>query len=84
MIPIHELLNRIRWDPGFAQGKFELCYHDRIDHTLTRVSISRVTLVPGDHFAFLVTDPDGFTREVPFHRVKDVYRDGERIWHRDH
>ncbi|MFN3545436.1 MAG: DUF504 domain-containing protein [Thiobacillus sp.] len=78
------MLNRIRWDPVFAQGRFELGYYDREDDSVIRVPISRVTLVPGDHFALEVTDPDGFTHEVPFHRVKDVYRDGERIWHRDH
>ena len=31
MIPIHELLNRIRWDAEFAKGTFELGYYDR-DH----------------------------------------------------
>ena len=33
---------------------------------------------------FYVTDADGTTHDVPFHRVKDVYRNGELIWHRDH
>jgi len=28
MISIHELLNRIRWDPEFAKGNFELGYYD--------------------------------------------------------
>jgi uncharacterized protein (UPF0248 family) len=82
MIPIHELLNRIRWDPAFAKGRFVLGYYDRVDDTVVRVPINRVQLTPGDHFAFQVTDPDGYTHEVPFHRVRDVYRDGERIWHR--
>ena len=84
MIPIHELLNRIRWDAAFAQGRFVLGYYDRVDDAVIRVPISRVQLTPGDHFAFQVTDDDGYTHEVPFHRVKDVYRNGELIWHRDH
>ena len=29
MIPIHELLNRVRWDPEFAKGNFQLGYYDR-------------------------------------------------------
>ena len=84
MTPIHELLNRIQWDPAFAQASFVLGYYDRVDDRVIRVPVSRVQLVPGEHFAFQVTDPDGYTHEVPFHRVKDVYRNGELIWHRDH
>ena len=84
MIPIHELLNRIRWDTAFAQGRFVLGYYDRVDDKVIQVPISRVQFTPGDHFAFQVTDADGTTHDVPFHRVKDVYRNGELIWHREH
>ena len=84
MIPIHELLNRIRWDADFARGSFVLGYYDRVDDKVIRVPIRRVQLTPDDHFSFQVTDPDGYTHEVPFHRVKDVYRNGELIWHRAH
>lgn len=84
MIPIHELLNRIRWDTAFAQSRFVLGYYDRVDDRVIRVPISRVQLTPGDHFSFQVTDADGYAHEVPFHRVKDVYKDGELIWHREH
>lgn len=84
MTPIHELLNRLRWDAAFAKGRFVLDYYDRVDDRQVRVPISRVQLVPGDHFAFQVTDDDGTTHEVPFHRVRDVYKNGELIWHREH
>lgn len=84
MIPIHELLNRIRWDPAFAQGSFELDYYGRVEDRLIRVPIARVQLTPGDHFTFQSADADGYPHDVPLHRVKDVYRDGERIWQRDH
>lgn len=84
MIPIHELLNRICRDAAFAQASFVLAYYDRVDDTLVRVPIGRVQLVPGEHFAFQVTDPDGYTHDVPFHRVKAVYRNGELIWRREH
>ena len=35
MIPIHELLNRIRWDPEFAKGDFQLGYYDRAEDRIT-------------------------------------------------
>lgn len=84
MIPIHELLNRIRWDKTFAQGSFVIGYYDRIEEHVILVPISRVQLAPGNHFSFQVTDPDGNAHEVPFHRVRDVYKDGLLIWHREH
>ncbi len=38
MIPIHNLLNRIRWDPRFREGKFEIGYYDRL--------LRRILVVP--------------------------------------
>ena len=83
MIPIHELLNRIRWDAAFAEGNFVLGYYDRVAGKVIRVPLARVQLTPGEHFAFQVTDADGATHEVPFHRVREVYRNGALIWHRE-
>ncbi|MGE5319229.1 MAG: DUF504 domain-containing protein [Hyphomicrobiaceae bacterium] len=84
MIPIHELLNRIRWDSAFAQGRFVLGYYDRVDDVVVRLPFSRIQLTPGDHFSFQVTDADGHAHDVPFHRVREVYKNGELIWHREH
>ncbi len=36
MIPVHERLNRIRWDTAFAQGRFVIGYYDRVDDTVIR------------------------------------------------
>ena len=38
MIPIQELLNRIRWDPEFAKGNFELGYYDRTENRIILVT----------------------------------------------
>ena len=43
MIPIHELLNRIRWDPEFAKGNLELGYYDRTENRIIMVSLKEVT-----------------------------------------
>lgn len=84
MTPIHELLNRIRWDAALAQDRFVLGYYDRVARKVILVPVGQVELTPGEHFAFQVTDADGTAHEVPFHRVKEVYRNGELIWHREH
>lgn len=82
MIPIHSLLARIRWDPEFGRGSFELGYYDRVRHGIVKVPLAHVHMQPGNHFSFTAIEPDGSVHDVPFHRVREVYRDGVSIWHR--
>jgi len=84
MITIQQLLNRIRWDPSFAKGEFLIGYYDRVERRINKAPLNQVYLTPGDHFFFHVAGTDGAIREVPFHRVKEVYKDGKLIWHREH
>jgi uncharacterized protein (UPF0248 family) len=81
LLPIRELLNRIRWDPEFGRGSFELAYWDRTALELVRVPLSRVDLGTGAEF-LTVVDPDGSTRRVPLHRVRQVFRNGALLWTR--
>ncbi len=82
MQPIQDLVNRIRWDPEFARGHFELAYYDRVENTLVRVPFERVAFPPGDHFFFEAVAADGEVHTVPLHRVREVSRDGVVIWRR--
>ena len=84
MIPIHELLNRIRWDAAYAKSRFVIGYYDRVENKVIQLPFERIQLDHADHFGFQAIDADGFAHEVPFHRVKDVYKDGQLIWHRAH
>ena len=83
MQAIHELLNRIHWDPDFGRGHFEIGYYDRLATKIIRVSFNEVTQLPGNKFSFHVFDEDGIAHCVPMHRVRDVYKDGELIWKRE-
>jgi uncharacterized protein (UPF0248 family) len=82
MTPIHELLARIRHDPGFGRGQFEIGYFDRQEGVVHRVSMREITFPAGERRVFEVIDEDGQARRIPFHRVREVYRDGRRIWAR--
>jgi len=82
MIPIQELLNRIIWDKDFGRGCFEIGYYDRILDEIVIVSFEQLAFTPGDHFAFHLFTPDGEALSIPFHRVREVYRDGKIIWQR--
>jgi uncharacterized protein (UPF0248 family) len=81
-VPIHELLNRIRWDAEFARGKFELGYFDRVERRIITVPFTEVTFPRNDAQAFQLFDEEGHIHRVPFHRVREVYKDGQRIWNR--
>jgi uncharacterized protein (UPF0248 family) len=84
MTPIHKLLSRLCWDREFAKGNVEIGYYDRLEGKVIQVPLQQVHLTPGDHFSCQITDPDGYTHDVPFHRIKQVHKDGQLIWHREH
>jgi uncharacterized protein (UPF0248 family) len=84
MQPIHELLNRILWDPEFGDADFELGFYDRIEDEVVRLPLRRIVRVRGESGAFHYIDDEGEAHSVPLHRIKDVYRNGELIWHREH
>jgi uncharacterized protein (UPF0248 family) len=83
MQPIHELLNRIHWDPEFGRGRFEIGYYDRLETKIIRVPFNEVTQMPGNKFTFHVYDDDNIPHCIPMHRVREVYKDGVLIWKRD-
>jgi uncharacterized protein (UPF0248 family) len=80
--PIHELLARIRWDREFGRGEFELEFFDRVETSLIRLPFRAIVFDPEDRYFFHYLDDDDFEHSVPFHRIRAVYRDGERIWQR--
>ena len=81
-LPIHELLNRIRWDTEFARSDFELGYFDRVERRIVMVPFREIEFPRGAPQTFRLVDAEGRTHRVPFHRVREVYKDGQRIWHR--
>jgi uncharacterized protein (UPF0248 family) len=72
MRPIHELLNRIRWDAGFAPGDFELGYSDRVEGRVTVLPLRQIEFTR-DQQTFQFADLEGRVHRVPFHRVREVY-----------
>ena len=79
MIPIHELLNRIRWDKESAQGDFVIGYYDRVAERIVRVPVCEIILASGDHFAFDLLDHDRVPHSIPLHRIKEVWMNKELI-----
>ncbi|HOY58093.1 MAG TPA: DUF504 domain-containing protein [Verrucomicrobiota bacterium] len=82
MTPIHELLNRIRWDKTFGRGRFEIGFWDRCEGVIHRVALQDVAFPESAEHTFQFVDETGEHRRVPFHRIREVYRDGALIWQR--
>ncbi len=82
MQPVQDLLHRIQWDQDFADAEFEIGYYDRVEDRIILVPFSALHFPEDDHFAFELYDASGGVRRVPFHRVREIYRDGRCIWKR--
>ena len=83
MIPIQDLLSRIRWDAEFAKAEFTIGYYDRNTKKIVKLPFRRIYFTAGEHFSFDAVEDDGTVHSVPLHRVREVWRDGELIWHRE-
>ena len=82
MIPIHELLNRIRWDEEYSRASFVIGYYDRVADKIIRVAFKELYFDPEDHFDFSLLDEEGELHTIPLHRIREVFRNGVRIWER--
>ena len=80
MTPIHELLARIHFDRAFGAAQFEIAYLDRRKVGLMRLPLDRI--VSRSAFGFEAEQDDGTLQAIPYHRVREVRRDGEVIWTR--
>lgn len=82
MTPIHGLLNRIPWDPEFAKGNLELGYYELTENRIILVPLTAVSLPEDSPQTCQLTDLEGKSPRIPFHRGREVYKASERIWHR--
>ena len=82
MTPIHELLARIRWDPEFGRGRFAIGYWDRVAAKVLHVDLRDIAWDEDNPTFFDLVDEDGVTHSIPYHRVREVWRNGELIWQR--
>ena len=82
MVPIHALLARIRWDPQFGRGRWEIAYLDCAQPGLVRVPLDEIRTQAHIGFVFDVVDEEGAEHSIPYHRVRQVWRDGKLLWSR--
>jgi uncharacterized protein (UPF0248 family) len=84
MLTIQALLDRIRWDAEFGAAEFQIGYYDRLKQDIILIPLKAMSFSSDDHYDFQCLDENGEQQSVPLHRIKQVYRNGELIWHREH
>ncbi len=82
MIPIQQLLSRIRWDKEFGSGSFEIGYREHVERKIARVPLKRIQFEEGNQFSFQLESEVDEMLLIPFHRVREVYRNRTLIWKR--
>ena len=81
METIRELLNRIRWDDEFGQGTFEVGIYDRVIDAIEFYPLAALHMDKGNNFSFTLC-VDGEILTIPFHRIREVRKNGQLIWKR--
>ena len=80
MIPITKLLSKIKWDEKENQEDYEIGYLDRVRDIMIKVPVSDIEL--DDKFSFKKYDNMGREHEIPFHRIKVVWKKNNKVCER--
>lgn len=79
MIPILDLLNKIKWDKKEKPKEYEIFYFDRISKKLNEIKFKDIKRIEG---TFMILEREGKEVNIPLHRIKQVRRLGRLIWKR--
>lgn len=83
MIPVQDILNRIKWDKRYGKGRFDIGYYDRILDKIIIVPFKEIHFVQENHFLFEIEDNEATIHTIPYHRVREIYKNGQLIWKRN-
>ena len=78
MQPIHELINKIKWDNRENPEQYSIFYYDRILKKLIKISYNKIKRIEG---SFMVLDNEDESN-VPLHRIKKVAKNKIVVWER--
>ena len=78
MIPIKELINKIKWDKREKPEEYTLWFLD-LDK-LVEMKYTDIKKLDGN---FMVVEKEGEEVEIPLHRIREVRRKGVVVWKRE-
>lgn len=70
MLPIHQLLNKIKWDKRENPQDYSILYLDRVLNKLIQISYTKIKKIEG---SFMVLANEDETN-IPLHRIKKVMK----------
>lgn len=79
MIPIHDLVNKIKWDENESPEDYVLGYEDRVSKKLVEVRFVEIKRTEDN---FMVLERNMEEVSIPLHRVRVVKKKGEIVWQR--
>ena len=79
MIPIRELINKIKFDDRENPEDYVLFYLDRVEDKLKPIKFVEIKRTEGN---FMVLDRGDEEVEIPMHRIRKVEKKGEVVWER--
>lgn len=80
MIPIIDVINKIKWDQKEHPEEYVIAYEDRIQHRLIEIPYTKIKRLEG---TFIIIDnEEGQEVNIPTHRIKQVKKKGKIIWQR--
>ncbi len=79
MIPIHDLLNKIKWDKRENPGDYVLYYYDRVEKKLKPLKYKDILKIEG---GFLMVTLNNKETNIPLHRIRKVENKGKVVWER--
>ena len=79
MIPIKDLLNKIKWDKKENPEDYTVGYYDRVKKEIIEFSFTAIKEIDEN---FMLIEVDGVEKTIPLHAIKIVRKKGEQLWKR--
>lgn len=79
MQPIHELLNKIKWDKRENPEEYSIYHFDRISKTLIKINYIDIKRFEDN---FIIIERNNEEVNIPMHRIKKVTKKDFVVWER--
>jgi len=79
MLPIKDLINKIKWDKRENPQEYTVHYFDRVLNKLISIPYKKIKRLEG---LFMIID-NGEETNIPLHRIKKVTKNYVVVWERN-